>query len=240
MAFDLRSFTPARVALGRSGHSLPTADWLRFQLDHARARDAVCEELDPGSLPKPHVLLRSAARDRSEYLRRPDLGSMLSDGSRLLLESGDYDAAIVIADGLSATAVHRHASPLWDALQERLAPEDWRLGPVSVVCQGRVAIGDEIGERLGAKLVVVLIGERPGLTSPDSLGIYLTWEPRRGRTNAERNCISNVRLEGTPYNVAADELHFLMQTARVRRLSGIRLKDMHGLAGPADLRTSPF
>jgi ethanolamine ammonia-lyase small subunit len=140
MALDLRSFTPARVALGRSGHSLPTADWLTFQLDHARARDAVYEELDPGSLPKPHVLLRSAARDRSEYLRRPDLGSSLIDSSRLLLESGEYDAAIVIADGLSATAVHRHATPLWEALQQRLAPEDWHLAPVSVVCQGELRL----------------------------------------------------------------------------------------------------
>lgn len=232
MAADLRSFTPARVALGRSGHSLPTAEWLRFQLDHARARDAVYEELDPGSLPKPHVLLRSAARDRGEYLRRPDLGCLLSDSSRVLLEPGDYDAAIVIADGLSATAVHRHASPLWEALQRRLAPGNWRLAPISVVCQGRVAIGDEIGERLGARLAVVLIGERPGLTSPDSLGIYLTWEPRRGRTNAERNCISNVRPEGTTYEVAAEELHWLMKAARVRQLSGVRLKDGAGLTGP--------
>jgi ethanolamine ammonia-lyase small subunit len=232
MAIDLRSFTPARVALGRTGHGLPTAEWLRFQLDHARARDAVCEELDPNSLPRPHVLLRSAVRDRGEYLRRPDLGCLLSEDSRKLLDRGDYDAAIVIADGLSATAVHRHAALLLEALKTRLLEEEWKLAPLCVVSQGRVAIGDEIGERLGARLAIVLIGERPGLTSPDSLGIYLTWGPRPGRTNAERNCISNVRLAGLPCELAAHKLHFLMNTARVRRLSGIQLKENAGLIGP--------
>jgi ethanolamine ammonia-lyase small subunit len=138
----------------------------------------------------------------------------------------------VIADGLSATAVHRHAGLVWDALRQRLASENWRLAPLSVVCQGRVAIGDEIGERLGAKLVVMLIGERPGLTSPDSLGIYLTWEPRPGRTNAERNCISNVRLEGIAHEQAADQLHCLMNAARLRRLSGVHLRYGVGLIAP--------
>jgi ethanolamine ammonia-lyase small subunit len=232
MAIDLRSFTPARVALGRSGHSLRTAEWLKFQLDHARARDAVYEELDPGSLPQPHVLLQSAASDRSEYLRRPDLGCILREDSRTLLEHGDYDASIVIADGLSATAVHRHAASVWEALRQRLAGDNWHLAPLCVVLQGRVAIGDQIGERLGAKLVAVLIGERPGLTSPDSLGIYLTWDPRPGRTNAERNCISNVRLEGTAHELAAEKLHFLMSAARVRQLSGVALKEEPGLIGP--------
>jgi ethanolamine ammonia-lyase small subunit len=225
MAIDLRSFTPARVALGRTGHSLPTAELLQFQLDHARARDAVYEELDLHSLPQPHLPLRSAARNRSEYLRRPDLGCVLTRDSRELLHRGDYDAAIVIADGLSATAVHRHAAPVWEALQKRLAAEMWRLTPLCVVSQGRVAIGDEIGECLGAKQIVMLIGERPGLTSPDSLGIYLTWDPRPGRTNAERNCISNVRLEGIPYELAAHKLHYLMNAARVRQLSGVLLKE---------------
>src|SRR5579872_1675291 len=211
MSFDLRSFTPARVALGRSGHSLPTAELLRFQLDHARARDAVYEKLDANSLGVPHLLLRSAAPDRMTYLRRPDLGRVLSEESRALLAAGDYDAAVVIADGLSATAVHRHAVPLLHALLPRLS--GWRLAPLAVVLQGRVAIGDEIGERLGAKQVVVLIGERPGLTSPDSLGIYLTWDPRRGRVDSERNCISNVRTEGIGYEPAAHKLHFLMSEA---------------------------
>jgi ethanolamine ammonia-lyase small subunit len=217
MAIDLRSFTPARVALGRVGHGLPTAELLRFRLDHARARDAVYEALDPVSLGVPHLLLRSAAPDRATYLRRPDLGRRLSAGAQL--EKGDYDAAIVIADGLSAPAVHHHAAALVEALTPLLA--DWRLAPLTVVLQGRVAIGDEIGDRLGARQVAMLIGERPGLTSPDSLGIYLTWDPRPGRTDAERNCISNVRTEGLSYRAAAHQLHFLMSEARVKRLTGV-------------------
>ena len=223
MALDLKQFTPARVALGRAGHGLPTAELLRFQLDHARARDAVYRELDPASLGLPHILLRSAAGDRRTYLQRPDLGRKLSGDARL--EKGDYDAAIVIADGLSAPAVHRHAVALLQALTALLTAEDWRMAPLTVVLQARVAIGDEIGQRLGVRQVVVFIGERPGLTSPDSLGVYLTWDPRPGRTDAERNCISNVRTEGISYAAAARKLHFLMREARVRKLSGIALKE---------------
>lgn len=225
MAFDLRSFTPARVALGRTGHSLPTAELLRFQLDHARARDAVFQELDPASLGLPHILLRSRAGSRAAYLRRPDLGRSLRDESRVLLQRGDYDAAIVIADGLSATAVHHHAVPLLEALTPRLQAEGWNLAPLTIVLQGRVAIGDEIGALFGARLVVMLIGERPGLTSPDSLGVYLTWDPRPGRTDAERNCVSNVRTEGLGYETAAGKIHFLMREARARKLSGVALKE---------------
>jgi ethanolamine ammonia-lyase small subunit len=229
MAIDLRAFTPARVALGRVGNGLPTMELLRFRLDHARARDAVYEELDPGSLGVPHILLWSAAPDRATYLRRPDLGRRLSASTQL--ERGDYDAAIVIADGLSAPAVHHHAVPVLEALTLLLA--DWRLAPLTVVLQGRVAIGDEIGAQLGARQVVMLIGERPGLTSPDSLGIYLTWDPRPGRTDAERNCISNVRTEGLSYRAAASQLHLLMSEARVRKLTGVGLQ-----AIPVDVRTS--
>jgi ethanolamine ammonia-lyase small subunit len=225
MAIDLRAFTLARVALGRTGVSLPTAELLRFQLDHARSRDAVHQELDPSSLGLPHLLLRSAARDRATYLRRPDLGRTLSEDSRGLLERGDYDAALVIADGLSAPAVHHHAAPLLTLLLPRLEAEEWLLAPLTVVLAGRVAIGDEIGALLGARQVVMLIGERPGLTSPDSLGIYLTWDPRPGRTDAERNCISNVRTEGISYEAAAHKLHFLMREARMRKLSGVGLKE---------------
>ncbi len=229
MAAFLKRFTPARVALGRCGHSLPTAELLRFQLDHARARDAVYEELDAASIRHPHLLLRSAAADRPVYLRRPDLGRKLSEGSRGLLTRGSYDAALVIADGLSAPAVHHHAAALLDALLPLLA--EWRLAPLVVVLQGRVAIGDEIGECLGARQVAVLVGERPGLTSPDSLGIYLTWDPRPGRNDAQRNCISNVRTEGISYELAARKLHFLMEQARVRKLTGVELKE--------DLRIEP-
>lgn len=219
MAIDLRSFTPARVAIGRTGHSLPTTELLRFRLDHARARDAVYEELDATSLRAPKIVVHSAAPDRATYLRRPDLGRRLAADARI--ERGDYDAAIVIADGLSARAVHRHAMLLLEALEPLL--EGWRLAPLTVVRQGRVAIGDEIGERIGARQVAMFIGERPGLTSPDSLGVYLTWDPRPGRTDAERNCISNVRPEGISYAAAARQLCFLMSEARTRKLSGVGL-----------------
>ena len=225
MALDLRSFTPARVGLGRTGHSVPTAELLRFQLDHARARDAVWEELDPRGLGFPHILLRSAAPERRTYLRHPELGRTLSPESRLQLQRGDYDAAIILADGLSAVAVQRHAPPLLSELMPRLEAESWRLAPLTVVLQGRVAIGDEIGERLGARMAVALIGERPGLSSPDSLGVYLTWDPHPGRTDAQRNCVSNIRTEGLSYRAAAHTLHFLMREARVRRLTGVDLKE---------------
>jgi ethanolamine ammonia-lyase small subunit len=228
MAIDLTQFTNARVALGRAGNSLPTRELLRFQLDHARARDAVYAELDVRSLPEPHVVVRSAARDRNVYLRRPDLGRVLSAESRDELQPGDYDAAIVVADGLSALAANRHAAPLLEALMPLLAAEmaeAWRMAPLTVALQARVALGDEIGARLGARQVVMLIGERPGLTAPDSLGIYLTYDPRNGRTDAERNCISNVRPEGLSYTLAARKLHFLMREARVRKLTGVALKE---------------
>jgi len=201
-----------------------TADVLHFQLDHARARDAVHEELDPGSLNLPHILVHSQARDRREFLLRPDLGRRLSTQ----LDRADYDAAIVIADGLSATAVHHHAPGVIAALLPLL--EGWSLAPLIVALQARVALGDEIGAALGARMVAMLIGERPGLTSPDSLGIYLTYDPRPGRTDAERNCISNVRTEGISYDLAARKLHFLMSEARRRKLSGVHLKDTYELA----------
>jgi ethanolamine ammonia-lyase small subunit len=230
MAIDLRPFTPARVSIGRSGHSLTTSELLRLRLDHARARDAVYEPLEPASLGVEHILLRSAAPDRASYLRRPDLGRILDASSRTVLEKGDYDAAVIIADGLSAPAVHHHAAALLRALMQLLT--GWRLAPLTVVLQGRVAIGDEIGERLGAQLSVVLIGERPGLTSPDSLGVYLTWNPRPGRTDAERNCISNIRTEGLSCEAAAVQLHWLMRESRLRRLSGVSLKLSPQLPAP--------
>jgi ethanolamine ammonia-lyase small subunit len=228
MAIDLTRFTPARVALGRTGHSLPTAELLRFQLDHARARDAVYEPLE--WVGPPAILVHSAAPGRAAFLRRPDLGRRLSDDSRALLPRGDYDAAIVVADGLSAPAVHHHAAPLLAALLPLL--EGWELAPLVVAAQARVALGDEIAIALGARMVVVLIGERPGLTSPDSLGIYLTWDPHPGCIDARRNCISNVRAEGVSYDLAAHKLHFLMIEAGRRRLTGVELKDEYQL--PAD------
>ena len=231
---SLRDFTSARVELGRTGHSLPTSELLNFQLAHAKARDAVHLPLDTNSLVVElrqqglsSIVLASAAPDRAIYLRRPDLGRRLSASSRAKLGSiqAGYDAVFVIADGLSALAVHRHAVPL---LAQVLPKIDWRIAPIAIVEQGRVAIGDEIGERLGASLAVVVIGERPGLSSPDSLGIYLTWQPKPGKTEAERNCISNIRTEGLSYEFAAHKLLFLMTEARHRKLSGVALKENAG------------
>lgn len=231
MTKSLRDYTPARVDLGRAGHSLPTRELLNFQLAHAQARDAVHLPLDVTSLVVelnqkniPSITLASAARDRTTYLHRPDLGRQLNPDSRERLTKlkSNYDAVFVIADGLSALAVHRHATPLLEAALPNL---DWNLAPVTIVQQGRVAVGDEIGEILGAKLSVVLIGERPGLSSPDSLGIYLTWNPRPGRTDAERNCISNVRADGLSYTLAAHKLVFLMNESRRLKLSGVQLKE---------------
>jgi ethanolamine ammonia-lyase small subunit len=216
----LRDLTAARIALGRAGHSLPTSELLAFQLAHAKARDAVHRELDAASLGLPHILLRSAAPDRATYLRRPDLGRRLAPESRERVPAGDFDAVIVIADGLSATAVHRQAPPLIAELIPQL--ENWRLAPICIVEHGRVAIGDEIGELARADLSVVLIGERPGLSSPDSLGAYLTWSPRVGRTDAERNCISNIRPEGLDPSLAARRIAQLMNAARARQLTGVR------------------
>ena len=225
----LRDFTPARVDLGRAGHSLPTRELLEFQLAHAQARDAVHAALDVRLIAAelknvPFITLASAAPDRATYLHRPDLGRRLNADSRerLTALASDYEAAFVIADGLSALAVHRHAVPLLDHVLPSL---DWRIAPVAIVEQGRVAIGDEIGEVLGVSLVVVLIGERPGLSSPDSLGVYLTWKPRIGRTDAERNCISNIRAEGLSYAAAAQKLLFLMNESRRLKLSGVGLKE---------------
>jgi ethanolamine ammonia-lyase small subunit len=232
----LRAHTPARIALGRAGSSLPTRAHLDFQLAHARARDAVHDALDVpalvaalGAMGLDAVAVRSAAPDRTVYLQRPDLGRRLDPDARdrLVALRPDLppDAAIVVADGLSARAAHSHAAPVLAALVPKLVNEGWRLAPVVVAEQARVALGDEIGAALGARLVVVLLGERPGLTAPDSLGAYLTWDPRPGRTDAERNCVSNIRPEGLLPVLAADTLGYLMLEAARRRLSGVALKD---------------
>jgi ethanolamine ammonia-lyase small subunit len=214
--------TTARIGLGRVGHSLPTRELLAFQLAHARARDAVHQPLSLNCfLALEPVFLKSAAPDRVVYLRRPDLGRRLALESAAVLNRGDWDAVIVIADGLSAIAPQRHAMPLLDALLPELA--GWRIAPICVVEQGRVAIGDEIGGRMGSAMVVVLIGERPGLSSPDSLGAYLTWSPRVGRTDAERNCVSNIRPEGLKPEIAARRIAWLMNAARQKQLTGIGL-----------------
>lgn len=226
----LRQFTQARIGLGRSGSGVATKEMLAFQLAHARARDAVHLPFDAARMMSefqtrvwPALHLKSAATDQRTYLLRPDLGRRLIDPSALTASS--CDLAIVIADGLSAVAVERHALPLLDTMIPRLQERGWRIGPIAVVERGRVAIGDEIGQLLGAKLVAVLIGERPGLSSPDSLGVYLTWQPRIGRNDAERNCISNIRPEGLPIPDAAAKIVHLLTEARRRELTGVMLKD---------------
>lgn len=216
----LRDLTAARIALGRAGHSLPTRELLHFQLAHARARDAVWHPLDTALFAElSPVQLTTTATDRLTYLRRPDLGRCLTEESTHRLQRGSYDAAVILADGLSAQALHLHAKPFLAALIAEL--EGWSLAPLTLVTQGRVAVGDEIGELLGARLAVIAIGERPGLGSPDSLGIYLTWQPRVGRTDAERYCVSNVRTEGLVPELAAKRVASLMNLARRKQLTGV-------------------
>jgi ethanolamine ammonia-lyase small subunit len=233
----LRRATPARIGLGRAGQGLPTAPMLALQLAHARARDAVHASLDvsriAASVGRPSLVVESAAPDRTAYLQNPDLGRRL--GARTTLPPhGDYDLAIVIADGLSATAAHAHASPVVSALASRLS--GWRIAPVVIARQARVAIGDEIGAALGARLVVVLIGERPGLSAVDGLSAYLTWDPKPGRRDNERNCVSNIRDPGGLHpEQAAEKIVWLLTEARRMGLTGVALKDRqptHALRAP--------
>ena len=230
----LRAATRARVALGRAGDALPTARELEFRAAHAAARDAVHQPLDPDvvreQLPGVELLeVHSAAPDRANYLQRPDLGRQLAEGTELPHTGADL--AVVIADGLSPRAVHEHAAGLLGALLERLP--GWSVAPLVLAHQARVALGDAVGEALGAHAVVVLVGERPGLSSADSLGVYLTWDPRPGRADSERNCVSNVRPpHGLSYAQAADTVAGLLTAARELGASGVVLKD-EGPALPA-------
>jgi len=233
----LRQVTTARIALGRAGGSLPTAPLLEFQLAHARARDAVHLPFDAETVQgqlqergRSVLRVRSKAENRGLYLRRPDLGRRLDASSRGALEAfaetaGGFDAAFVIADGLSPLAVHRHAVAVLELAWQSLVLKGWHLAPVVVAEQSRVALGDEIAALLGAEEVAILIGERPGLSAADSLGIYLTYAPRVGSTDAERNCISNIRPQGLGYQEAAQTLVRLMDRTRRYRLSGVGLKD---------------
>jgi ethanolamine ammonia-lyase small subunit len=234
LAARLRRLTPARVGLGRSGPAQTTDDVLAFALAHARARDAVHVALDADALASAvkalgHEVLRvaSAAPDRRTYLLRPDLGRTLAQGAGLAADRPS-DLAIVLADGLSAQAVQAHAPPLLAALAPRLA--GLTLAPVTIALQARVALGDAVGQALRGRAVLVLIGERPGLTSPDSLGCYLTFDPSPGRTDAERNCVSNIRPEGLGCDAAASRLAWLIRQALSRRLTGVGLKDESDLA----------
>jgi ethanolamine ammonia-lyase small subunit len=234
---QLRRLTPARVALGREGGSVPTSELLKFQLDHARARDAVHAEFDPERLQGDItglglevVQLTSQAGDRQTYLLRPDLGRMLSEESGERLKaltggSGGFDLSIVLSDGLSALAAYRQIPMLMAQLVPSLRHEELSIGPVAVVRFGRVAVQDQIGEILNARVSVILLGERPGLLSADSLGAYLVYGPRIGRTDAERNCVSNIRAEGLSPAAAAGAIHYLITQSLRRQISGVGLKD---------------
>lgn len=233
---ELRRLTPARIALGRSGGSVPTAELLDFQLAHARARDAVWQELDPLALAQEVdkyewkvVMADSAAPDRQTYLRQPATGRRLSTESRAQLVAMQstqqpFDVAVIVSDGLSALAAQRQTAPFLAEWKPMVEQAGWNVSPVVIVLRGRVAIQDEIGKLLGARAAVILLGERPGLGSPDSLGAYVVFDPQPGRTDAERNCISNIRPEGLPPDEAARRLHQVIAAALQQRISGIQLK----------------
>jgi ethanolamine ammonia-lyase small subunit len=236
---SLRDYTPARVSLPITGNSITTDEVLKFQLAHARARDAVHAPLDvaafverlQAALPLlakaaiPVLQLRTNAPDRATYLRQPTLGRTLYPDSVAQLQCTRCDLAIIVTDGLSALAVERNAIPLLAHLLPQLLARGWTVGPLSVVQQGRVGVGDAIGSVLGASLSLVLIGERPGLSSPDSLGAYLTWQPHPDRTDADRNCISNIREDGLSIESAADRLVWYLQVAFARKMTGTLLKE---------------
>jgi ethanolamine ammonia-lyase small subunit len=250
---DLKTLTPARVALGRSGASLPTSALLGFTLDHARARDAVHAAFDAGALiaglgefGRRATPVASRASSRREYLGRPDLGRRLDPESaeRLagLADAASGQLAIVIGDGLSPTAVHAHALALMRELLRRLAGAKIQVGSVVVASRARVALGDEIGEILKARMAIVLLGERPGLSAPDSLGAYLTIAPKIGRTDADRNCVSNIHRAGLTYEQAAFKIAWLIEQGLALGVTGVALKDESGDGTPqqlADMRPSP-
>jgi ethanolamine ammonia-lyase small subunit len=230
--YALSSLTPARIALGHVGAALPTSRHLDLQLAHARARDAVWRPFGAAALADAfradgHQVVRvhSAARDRHEYLARPDLGRRLAPESAAMLatHAGAYDIGVVVGDGLAPLAAEGHAPALARALLSRIDPS-WRVAPVVVAEQMRVALGDEVGAALGVRMVVVLIGERPGMSAQDSLGAYVTWAPRVGRSDAERNCVSNVRPEGLTYDAAATTIAWLLREASRRELTGVALR----------------
>ncbi len=232
----LKQFTPARIALGRTGMSLPTRANLDFQLAHALARDAVNIPLDFVSLEQRlngqgyrTLTLQSRAENQSAYLQRPDLGRLLNASAVACLQHSAHipvDAVVVVADGLSSTAIEHHAEPFLSVLLPELQQQGYRLPPVCLVKHGRVAIGDAIAEHYAASLCIVLIGERPGLSSPDSMGIYFTYQARSGiSTDADRNCISNIHENGLSYRQALKKLLFLINEAEKLQLSGVNLKD---------------
>ena len=238
--FALRKFTQARIALGKTGVCIPVHENLQFKMAHAFARDAVYTKLDKENLVGgfqnlglPFLLLHSKASDRKEYLQRPDLGRRLNEGSLEILLKGRntsaYDICIIIADGLSATAVNHHALPLLQQLLPLIENNKLSIAPICLIEQGRVAISDETGNILRAKISIIILGERPGLSSPDSLGVYLTYKPVIGNTDESRNCISNIRTEGLAYKTAAEKIVYLIIESMRLKISGIQLKESNRL-----------
>lgn len=243
----LKELTDARIALGRVGCSVPTAPLLAFQLAHAQAKDAVLQGLDVEKLTEQlqhqavDILhIESCATDKALYLKRPDLGRNLSDSAREQLQNyqtthtQNKDVLIVIGDGLSARAIEENAVALIESLLQVFQEQGWSVAPLVIAQGSRVALGDEVAEILQADMLVMLIGERPGLSSPDSLGIYYTWQAKQGCHDAMRNCISNVRPAGLSVQVATQRLLALMQNSKQRRLSGVNLKDEHALLEQQD------
>jgi ethanolamine ammonia-lyase small subunit len=230
----LKQYTQARISLGRAGSSLPTSEILNFGSAHALARDAVHTPFESAELAQAlqkagfaTLEVKSRAPDRHTYLLRPDMGRSLSEAStNQLLDypEKELDLLLVVGDGLSSLAVHNHALILLQAVHA-LVPDNWRVSPIVLATQARVAISDEIGETLKAKVVIMLVGERPGLSSPDSLGVYITYAPKKGRHDGERNCISNIRPEGLSYKDAAKKIVWLVNEAMRLGLSGVDLKD---------------
>lgn len=231
----LRQYTIARIALGRTGISVPVKEMLQFKMAHAHARDAVFSLLkkdalidELNNLRLPFVLLQSKAVDRHIYLQRPDLGRRLNEASTEALKAfanDEYDICINIADGLSAEAINRHAIPVIKLLLEKLQKHQYRIAPICLLEGARVAISDETGSLLHSKLSLILIGERPGLSSADSMGAYLTYQPKVGLTDERRNCVSNIRPEGLQYQEAAEKLYYLIIQSLRLQFSGVALKD---------------
>jgi ethanolamine ammonia-lyase small subunit len=234
----LRRYTDARIALGRSGNAIPLKRDLEFRLAHAHARDAVHTQMDTGALLEtfassklPSIVLKSQATDRLQYLQRPDLGRLPDEASVQRLDSvkGSYDVCIIIADGLSANAINTHAARLCFTLVETMQAASLTLAPVCVIEQCRVAMSDPVGALVGCRIVVMLIGERPGLSAADSVGAYITYDPKPGLTDDARNCVSNIRPGGLNYEPAVKKIFYLVQQSLQKRISGVTLKDNAGL-----------
>lgn len=248
----LQRYTDARIGLGRAGTSLPTQEWLSFQLSHAKAQDAVHKAFDIEALYEQIdcrpwntfgiIRVQSEAQDRAQYLQRPDLGRKLrvEDIKRLKTQAKEepFDVAFLICDGLSAIAVEQNTASFLDHLIPKLMAQHWSVAPIVIAEQGRVALGDDVAEAINAKCVVVLVGERPGLSSPDSLGLYLTWAAKRGCNDAMRNCISNIRPKGLNCSLAAQKAWYLLQESQRLQLSGVDLKENASIESLNDMQVA--